>query len=66
MSLRGQIFLVNLQSKQIYGGKKNTVKQRVLEEKKDVYLYVVKGKNYEQREKVRERKEWKVKSEAVS
>lgn len=33
-----------------------TGKQRVLEEKKDVYLYVVKEKKYEQREKVTERK----------
>lgn len=42
------------------------MKQRVLEEKKDVYLYVVKEKKYEQREKVRAREERKVKSEAVS
>lgn len=35
------------------------------EKKKDVYLYVVKEKKYEQREKVREG-EGKVKSEAVS
>lgn len=34
--------------------------------KKDVYLYVVKEKKYEQREKVMETEERKVKGEAVS
>lgn len=43
------------------------MKQRVQEGKKDVYLYVVREKKYEQREKVMEREEGKVKkNEAVS
>lgn len=41
------------------------MKQRVTSlRKKDVYLNVVKEKKYEQREKVREREKWKVKSAA--
>lgn len=65
--MRGQTFLVNLQSKQILGGEKKYSETKCSgERKKDVYLYVVKEKKYEQREEVREREERKVKSEAVS